>query len=591
MREKDEQMTPRPSFEDDTTSGNTEPLPIDETQTISEKPQILPADPHGPCNIPEGDQDPPPDDDGGPPAFPTADLEAAHGTSTPRPPYSVFSKRQKQYIVFMASWAGFFSPLSANIYFPALNTLAAELHVSSATINLTLTSYMIFQGLAPTVFGDLADTAGRRPTYALCFALYLAANVGLALQSDYAALLVLRCLQSSGSSGTVALANGVVADVAAPAERGTYMGYAMAGPMVGPAVGPVLGGLLAQFLGWKAIFWFLAGMALVFLVPFALIFPETGRPVVGNGSVPAPAWDTALVPYLRARRRRHGPPARPAAPPARRPLRAPNPLRTVALVLEKDVGLLLLYNALVYTAFYAVIATVPLLFAQTYAFSALQIGLSFLPFGAGCALASAATGPLLDRNYRRVAAAAGLALDRARSDGDLRGFPIERARLQVAAPLLGAGAACVAAYGWVLQREEAPPLAAPLALQFGVGAALTGAFNVMSLLLVDLHPECPATAAAANNLCRCLLGAAGTAVVVPMLEAMGRGWGFTLVAGVVVGGSPLLWVVERRGMGWREERRLRVERREGEERRKREEGGRGTTFWVRVCGLVVTSRW
>jgi hypothetical protein len=35
-----------------------------------------------------------------------------------RPNYSSFSLREKRFIVFMAAFAGFFSPLSANIYFP-----------------------------------------------------------------------------------------------------------------------------------------------------------------------------------------------------------------------------------------------------------------------------------------------------------------------------------------------------------------------------------------------------------------------------------------------------------------------------------------
>jgi hypothetical protein len=57
--------------------------------------------------------------------------------------YSVFSKNMKRYIVATASFAGFFSPLSSQIYFPALNTLATDLHVSISLINLTLTSYMV----------------------------------------------------------------------------------------------------------------------------------------------------------------------------------------------------------------------------------------------------------------------------------------------------------------------------------------------------------------------------------------------------------------------------------------------------------------
>jgi len=59
----------------------------------------------------------------------------------------------------------------------------------------------------------------------LCFIVYIAANLGLALQNSYAALLLLRMLQSAGSSGTIALANGLVGDTVTSAERGTYVSH------------------------------------------------------------------------------------------------------------------------------------------------------------------------------------------------------------------------------------------------------------------------------------------------------------------------------------------------------------------------------
>lgn len=58
-------------------------------------------------------------------------------------PYTAFTTRQKRVIIFMASLGAFFSPLAGNIYYPALNTLASDLHVSKTLINLTLTSYMV----------------------------------------------------------------------------------------------------------------------------------------------------------------------------------------------------------------------------------------------------------------------------------------------------------------------------------------------------------------------------------------------------------------------------------------------------------------
>jgi hypothetical protein len=159
------------------------------------------------------------------------DLEALEPVPTNLPIHSAFSSRKRKFIVFMAAFAGFFSPLSANIYFPALNTLSHELHVSSSTINLTITCYMIFQGLAPSFFGDLADMAGRRPVYLISFVVYTGACIGIALQKNIVALFVLRCLQSTGSSSVIALASGVVADISTSAERGMYMGWVTMGPV------------------------------------------------------------------------------------------------------------------------------------------------------------------------------------------------------------------------------------------------------------------------------------------------------------------------------------------------------------------------
>lgn len=410
------------------------------------------------------------------------------------PAYSVFNKRQKRFIVFMVALGGFFSPLSANIYFPVLNALARDLKVSNQLINLTLTSYMIFQGFAPTIFGDLGDMTGRRPAYVIGFIIYIGANIGLALQNQYAALFLLRCLQSTGSSGTVALGNGVVGDVASSGERGKWMGLAQTGAMAAPAIAPVIGGIISQFLGWRWIFWFLAILAVAYIIPFIVIFPETGRNVVGNGAIPPQGWNMSVLNYLESRRISHSDElsrtasrqekrARQVELARKRQLRFPNPMKTLHIIMEKDVGILLFYNSLIYTAFYDVTTSMPSLFAEIYGFNDLQVGLSFIPFGVGCSLASIVFGRLLDINYRRVAKMSGLRVDLKRGD-DMRHFPIEKARIQVFLIPLYIGIACTLCWGWVLERNA--PLAAPLVLSFIIGVTLTGSFNVMNTLLVDL---------------------------------------------------------------------------------------------------------
>jgi hypothetical protein len=253
------------------------------------------------------------------------------------------------------------------------------------------------------------------------------------------------------------------------------------------------------------------------MIPLVVAFPETGRNVVGNGSIPPETWNMSLLSYLAVRKARKADALRPQlertlsqqsirsqreALAKKRKLKFPNPLKTLMICLEKDMGLLLLYNSIVYTAFYCITSTTPQLFEEIYGFNTLQIGLCYLPFGVGAFTAPVMNGRLLDWNFRRVAKAVNMEhlVDKKRA-ANLHDFPLERARVWVAIPLVLIGTACILCYGWVLERNA--NLAAPLILQFILGITLTGSFNVMNVMLVDNYPKRPATATAANNLVRC----------------------------------------------------------------------------------------
>ncbi|RYO98925.1 hypothetical protein DL764_006958 [Monosporascus ibericus] len=482
------------------------------------------------------------------------------------PPYSVFSPSMKWWIVVMNCFSAFMSPTTAQIYFPAIPALAEDLGVSIAEINLTLTTYMILQGLAPTVFGDFGDVAGRRPAFIISFAIYLGANIGLALQREYAALLILRMLQSGGSSGTLALSYAVVADIAPSSERGKYMGIVGAGQTMGPALGPLIGGILSQCLGWPSIFWFLTIITVVWMIPYVLAVPETGRKVVGNGSVPPQGWNMTLLDYFRFRRRVRDP----SAALKRQKIPIPNPFNTLAIVLQKDMAMILFYNAILYIGFMTATATLSSQFEEIYGFSQLQLGLCYLPLGVGTTIASVGEGFILDWNYRRVAKKLGVKINRKRGD-DPKGFPIEKVRLQVIYLQLVVGTGVYIGWGWALEMNA--HVATPLVLSFFIGLCITGAFQVINILLVDLNPESPATATAANNLVRCAFGAVATAVIEDMIKGMGRGWAFTFIALLIAAFSPLLWVVQKYGPGYRDERRqkmiLTAEKKEAEMKEKR----------------------
>ncbi|KAJ9487670.1 hypothetical protein VN97_g5646 [Penicillium thymicola] len=431
---------------------------------------------------------------------------------------------------------------------PQIETTQTGPDDSQSSFSAFITTYMIFQGLAPIFMGTFADTGGRRPAYIIAFAVYTAANIGLALQNRFSALLVLRCLQSAGSSGTVAFGYGVIADIATTAERGKYIGPMAAGVMVAPALGPVIGGLLAKFLGWRSVFWFLVIVSGGYLVFYVFAMPETARKIVGNGlAVPNEWWRRSVIQWWSKRQAQSDEEGQIGAEGSQQQsqttkrLRFPNPLRSFAILLEWDALIIVSYVGIVMFSNIALLTSTPNPFGPLYGFNELQIGLCFLPLGVSSCLGAVLYGKIIDYNYKRTAQKLGFPVDRKKGD-DLRNFPIERTRLQT-------------------QRVH---LAVPLVLQFIIGFCFVASLNCLNTLLVDLFPDKPATAASACNFVRCCLGAVGAAVISQMLSDMGWGWCFVLLGLVMGVRMGLLWVENMNGMGWREKRLLKIERKKKE---------------------------
>ncbi|KAF6816730.1 hypothetical protein CPLU01_13785 [Colletotrichum plurivorum] len=448
----------------------------------------------------------------------------------PPPPYTTFSLRYRWYLTILLGYCCLASSLTANIYFPLISVLADHYGVSVQDINLTITLYVVFQGIAPAVFSPLSDSLGRRPVYIASFSLYTAASVGLAFSGrSYAALLLLRAVQSIGGSATLSLAYVVVADYAVPAERGRFLGPMMAATNVGPSIGPIMGGgaiLATGNIVWGFLALVIFGASALSLI--VLSMRETNRGVVGNESVrPAGPWRTwwdivfAQGKHFDARE-------------VEIDDGTPSPIRS------DD---------------YTITTSIPLIYGVDYGFNDLLVGCCYLAGGAGIILGGVVAGRLMDSNYRYTARESGLPVDRVAGD-DMRTFPIERARSRGSYSIIAVSAFAFVGYGWAVERHA--HVAVPLVLQFYLGCKSTVVHQVYSALLVDIFPDKPGTAGASNNICRCALSAALVAALQPAVDAMGRSWFFTLVGlwdavGSIIG----VFVLRRHGRRWRDYRQAR----------------------------------
>ncbi|KAK2024756.1 MFS general substrate transporter, partial [Colletotrichum zoysiae] len=495
--------------------------------------------------------------------------------------YSALTPRQKMAVVMIVSFVAMISPVAGNIYYPAISTLANEFDVSTSMIQLTITTYQIFQGVAPTVIANYSDIYGRRPAYAICLVAFLAANIGLALQTSYPALMVLRCLQSTGSSATVALGAGAVADMVTRAERGRFISYAALGVTLGPALAPIIGGLLVQNLGWRSIFWFLAIYAGVVFAIYFVFVPETARSVVGNGDVSPKSIFMTPSQYLELKRRRNrsntAPPIADQATAAAaaaattttiittttttkpRQRKTINPFAALKILGEREGAVTVGFGALIYGGYFMVLTTLPLQLTDRFHLNAAQTGLCYLPIFIGTICSRWTAGRLLDWNYRRHARRLGLGVsrDREQRQDELDLVPVEAARMQVCIPMIYVSAVCVVVYGWTVQARAS--LAGIEVALFFLGLFNSGGLVGLSTLVMDTHPDNPAAATAANNMFRYLVSAGATAVAVPLIERIGIGWTSVFIGGVWACFSPFLWLVMIYGAQWRLKKKAKME--------------------------------
>ena len=486
-------------------------------------------------------------------------------------PYSTFVPRQKRLIAIILALSMLASPLTATIYLPLLPLLATQFRVSIQAINLTITLYIVFQAISPLLFATASDTFGRRPIYLATYGLYTVASLGLALNKrSYAALLVLRAIQSLGASAVLAVAFGVAADLYPSAERGSILGLTQGAANLAVCLGPVIGGWVALGSGgFVWVFWALVIFGGATLLMLVLALPETARNVVGNGSEQMTGWKrsgwSALMNWRKKRKYVDGCSDLEKADEVmgnhgswinkdekvrkREKLRLANPWAAIQIIFWKDTALILWMAASPYAVWYCVQTSIPTIFKDQYGFNEFQVGLAYLTGGVGTVLGGYANGKLMDWNYKATAKEAGLTTDKVCGD-DLTHFPIEKARSRGSWLLLAIYICTLAGYGWSVQQHA--HMSVPLILQFVLSVLCTCFQQTFNALLVDIFPASPSTAAASSNITRCTLSAAAVAVLQPLVVAMGRGWFFTLLTFLSGGGGLVSnWLIRSRGMSWR----------------------------------------
>ncbi|KAF8580653.1 MFS general substrate transporter [Ramaria rubella] len=479
------------------------------------------------------------------------DTSKQTGEEEPFTPYDLYYEWQRKLIVILVCITGTLSPLSSLLYTPALFTIASDLGVSVSKVNLTITTYLIFQGITPSFWGTLGDVYGRRLLYMVASIISIGACIGLSITNSYVAVLLLRALQAAGCTSTRALGAGVIRDLFHPSRRGGYMGFYSAGVGIGTAFGPVLGGILAQYVGWHGIFYFLLALSGVCLGGVYLFLPET---LHGAHDMTKSKYMRPPFPFLcPSKKNTHALAASSYRPPPMPPLNFFGPLKLFG---HPDVLCCVSFTGVCYTVWQNSMVATSTIYSTEYRLNQAEVGLTYIANGVGALVGNVITGKILDHDFQSQLRQENASREEgSAAEDEKQRLPkqqvsqIEHARLRsmrLAAPMF---IACVIIFGWILQSHT--HISVSIIAAFFIGWFDSSILTTYSTLMVDLFEQQASASSAIINLVRCLLGAVGTATIQPMIKALGTGWTFTTLGLICASMLPVIVIQYRYGAIWR----------------------------------------
>lgn len=169
------------------------------------------------------------------------------------------------------------APFAVDMYLPAFTELAADLDTSAASVQLTLTAFLVGLAAGQLFIGPLSDRYGRRRPLVVATAITVVVTVICALAPTIWLLVAMRFVQGLAASAGLVIGRAVGADRTEGAATARIFTLFSAIGGIAPVVAPLLGGVLVS-AGWRAEFWVLSGIFLLMFLGALIVVPESLPP-------------------------------------------------------------------------------------------------------------------------------------------------------------------------------------------------------------------------------------------------------------------------------------------------------------------------
>ncbi|KAK1958844.1 major facilitator superfamily transporter [Colletotrichum sublineola] len=411
---------------------------------------------------------------------------------------------RKWVTLFVVCWMALPVIFSQSSILSATNEVAGDFDISTHAITTANAGVFIAMAMSALIWLPITDILGRRTTYLVANVLLTLCSIGSALSNSFACYTVIWII--GGTTGPFFLVAGqtILADIFDPTTRGTAVGFFLGSCVGANTLAPLTGGVIVNFTSWRVIYGVQAGMALVGLIMAFFFVPKASE--LAKHQVVEKSPVRSLGDLARA--------FNPMG--VFRQFRYPNVLAAnfaCGLLGFNQYGLLSSIRRVINPRFNL---TSPLI-----------SGLFYLAPGAGFLVGSTIGGRISDHTVKRYI----------RKRNGLR-LPQDRLKSSLPAIFIVLPAGTLL-FGWSLQKEVGG-VALPVISSFFQGLGLMWSFSGLNTYSAEALPERRTAVISGKYVIQYIFGAGSIGGVVPMIDAIGVGWSFTisalsaLLAGVLV---------------------------------------------------------
>lgn len=166
-------------------------------------------------------------------------------------------------------------PFAIDMYLPAFPQMVEDLGASAATVQLTLTAFMLGMAVGHLIIGPLSDQYGRRRPLLVGIVVCMVATMLCAVAPNVEFLIGMRFVQGFAGAAGVVLARAIVSDSARGARAAKLFSIMMAVGGIAPVLAPLAGNGVIALAGWRGVFWALAVLNLIMLIGSIIILKES----------------------------------------------------------------------------------------------------------------------------------------------------------------------------------------------------------------------------------------------------------------------------------------------------------------------------